>query len=61
MYTCMCDWVTLLCSRKLIEHCKSAIMEKIKIIMKKKVGLSSSLDLGWVRVPAHGFKSHSVF
>ena len=26
--TCICDWVTLLCSRKLIEHCKSAIMEK---------------------------------
>ena len=24
----MCDWVTLLCSRKLIEYCKPAIMEK---------------------------------
>ena len=36
MYTCMCDWVTLLCSRKLTEHCKSALMEKIKIIIKKK-------------------------
>ena len=34
MYTCMYDWVTLLYSRKLIEHCKPAIMEKIKIIMK---------------------------
>ena len=33
--TCMCYWVTLLCSRKLTEHCKSAIMEKIKIIIKK--------------------------
>ena len=33
-YTCICDWVTSLCSRKLIEHYKSAIMEKIKIIMK---------------------------
>ena len=28
MYTCMCDWVTLLYSRKLTEHCKPAIMEK---------------------------------
>ena len=35
MYTCMCDCVTLLCSEKLTEHCKSAIMEKIKIIKKK--------------------------
>ena len=26
----MCDWVTLLCSRKLIEHCKPTIMEKKK-------------------------------
>ena len=36
MCTCMCDWVTLPCSRKLTVHCKSAIMEKIKIIVKKK-------------------------
>ena len=28
MYTCMCNWVTLLYSRKLTEHCKPAIMEK---------------------------------
>ena len=26
----MCDWVTLLHSRNLAEHCKPAIMEKIK-------------------------------
>ena len=32
----MCNWVTLLYSRKLTEHCKLAIMEKIKIIMKKR-------------------------
>ena len=32
----MCNWVTLLYSRKLTEHCKPAIMEKIKIIIKKK-------------------------
>jgi len=36
MYICMYDWVTLLYSRKLTEHCKPAIMEKIKIIKKKK-------------------------
>ena len=28
--TCMCDWVTMLYSRKLTEHCKPAIMEKNK-------------------------------
>ena len=33
MYTCMCDWVTLLYSRKWTEHCKPAIMERIKIII----------------------------
>ena len=37
MYICMCDWVTLLYSRKLTEHCKPGMMEKrIKIIKKKK-------------------------
>jgi len=30
MYTCMCDWVSMLYSRKLTEHCKPAIMEKNK-------------------------------
>ena len=33
---CMCDWVTSLYSRKLTEHCKPPIMEKIKIIIKEK-------------------------
>ena len=28
MYMCMCDWVTLLYSRKVAEHCKPALMEK---------------------------------
>ena len=32
IYICVCDWVTLLCSRKLTEHCKPTIMEKIEII-----------------------------
>ena len=36
MYICMCDWVSLLCCGKLTEHYKPAIMEKIKIIKKKK-------------------------
>ena len=31
----MCDWVTLLYSKNLTEHCKPTIMEKIKIILKK--------------------------
>ena len=31
-YMCMCDWVTLLYSRKLTEHCNPTIIEKIKII-----------------------------
>jgi len=34
----MCDWVTLLYSRKLTECSKPNIMEKIKIIKKKKKG-----------------------
>ena len=35
MYMCMGDWVTLLFSREWTEHCKAAIMEQIKIIIKK--------------------------
>ena len=35
MYTCMCNWVILQDSRKLTEHCKPAILEKIKIIIEK--------------------------
>ena len=36
MYTCVCEWVTLLDSRKLAEHFKPDIMEKIKIIIINK-------------------------
>ena len=41
MYTCMCNWVTMLYSRKLTEHCKLVIMEKnknhyIKSLKKRK-------------------------
>ena len=31
IYTCMCDWVTVLYSRKLAEPCKPTTIEKIKI------------------------------
>ena len=34
MYIYICDWVTVLYSRKLTGHCKPAIVEKIKIILK---------------------------
>ena len=43
MYICMCDWVTLLYSRKWTEHCKPAIMKRIKII--KKNFLRGNLNL----------------
>ena len=39
MYMFMCDWVTLLYSRKLIEYCKPATVEKIKISFKKHHGI----------------------
>ena len=32
----MCNWVTMLYSRKLTEHCKPAMMEKKIITQKKK-------------------------
>ena len=32
----MCNWVTLLYSRKLTENCKPAIMEKKKSLNKKR-------------------------
>ena len=35
MYTSMCNWVTLLYSRKLTEHCKLAIMENKNHYIKK--------------------------
>ena len=43
MCTCMCNWVILLYSRKLTEHCKPAIMEKIKIIKKNAPDLLKGL------------------
>ena len=41
MYTGICDCITLLYGRKLAEHCKPAIMEKIKIIKNKTIKLLS--------------------
>ena len=38
VYVYMCDWVTLLYSRKLAEHCKPAIMGK-KSFKKIKIRL----------------------
>ena len=42
MYICvknvyMCDWVTLLYSRKVTEHCKPAVMEMNKNYLKNKI------------------------
>lgn len=45
MYTSKSDWVTLLHSRKLREHSQSAIMEKIKISIKKKKEKKSEFRL----------------
>ena len=42
MYVCVTDWVTLLYSRQLTEHCKPAMMEKIKIILKKSKKLENT-------------------
>ena len=48
MYTCMCGWVTLLYSRKLREHCKPAIIEKVKIIkLQKKRKKLSKIKYEW--------------
>ena len=44
MYISTCDWVTLLYSRKLTEHCKAAIMKKIKIIKKLLMAFIEELE-----------------
>ena len=58
----MCDWVTLLYSRKLSEHGKPAIMEKIKTIKMKKTKEKKkkrtvaeppiSMSIGWLLILA---------
>ena len=46
----MCDWVTFLYSRKFTKHCKPAILEKIKIVVKfkKKRYVHSSVPSGTI-------------
>ena len=60
----MCDWVALLYSRKLTEHCKQAIMEKIKINIYVKKEISSLLrlnsticvyDIWLIHLSIHGY------
>ena len=47
MYTCMCNRVTLLYSRKLTEHCKLPIMENIKIVIEIKKKRNLCYFLVW--------------
>ena len=58
MYTCMCAWVTLLDSGETTEHCKPAIREKIKIIIKKRTelivgALAGAVENWWVQGTLH--------
>ena len=48
MCICICDWVTLLYSKKLTGHCKPAIMGKIKIIIKIKIKTSKNITLAFI-------------
>ena len=56
----MCDWVTLLYSRKLTEHCKPTIMEKIKIQKKKKKD-GHKLVMGAAWLQAHAGNHAAVY
>jgi len=60
MCMCMCDWVTLLCIRKLIEHCKSAIMETIKIAVKKKILLTPIISMFLTIYMDYGLSNFNV-
>ena len=56
----MCNWVTLLYSRKLTDHYKPAIMEKIKIITQIKKKIIGSLNYlyfpyGWCQYPKNRY------
>ena len=46
----MCDWVIMLYNRKLTEHCKPAIIKKIKRIIKnlKKYVLQEGQAKHWI-------------
>ena len=60
-YTCLCDWVTLLCSRQWTDPCKPAIMEKIEITMKKNLFLTSFTKVSQYTVTAFFIKNPLVF
>ena len=47
----MCNWVTMVYSRKLTEHCKPAKMEKIKVITKEKNNKNKKAILKLIAVP----------
>ena len=48
MHTCMFDWVNLVYSRKVREHCKPAIMEKKSLYIKKNYPfVQSTLPLAY--------------
>ena len=45
IYVYMYDWVTSLYSIRLTEHCKPTVIEKIKIIIKKKRTSESAREI----------------
>ena len=58
----MCNWVTILYSRKLTEHCKPAIMKKSKNYIKQNncqelVRLKTSK----IRVLPHIMQKHDIY
>ena len=57
MYTCMCNWVTMLYSRKLTEHCKPAIMEKKSLYIKNE--MINCLASWYSLLPCTVFSHHS--
>ena len=54
---CVCDWVSLPYSRKLTEHCKPTIMEKIKLITKFKKKCGVPVVAQWLTNPT---RNHEV-
>ena len=59
MYTCMCNWVTMLCSRKWTEHCRPAIMEKNKNnYIKNKIKLH--IDVSDIFLLVYSSSVHSL-
>ena len=44
IYTCLCNWFTVLYSKKLTEHCKPAIIKRKHTLKKKKERRVSDLE-----------------